>query len=56
MNDKHNVKFGIKVDKFSKGWWSFGSAISHSPLGELYLYINLCKCAITIGWIYKEAN
>ena len=56
MNDKHNVKFGIKVDSYKNwdGMWSFGSCISHTFLGELYLYINFYKWSISIGWIDKE--
>lgn len=53
MNE-NGTCFGIKLDKMSKGWWSFGVCISHSPLGETYLFINLFKCSIAIGKIYKE--
>ena len=37
MRDKHNVKFGIKVDSYKNwdGMWSFGSCISHTFIGEL---------------------
>lgn len=56
MSDKHNVKFCIKVgrDKDGNGMWSLGSCISHTFLGELYLYITFFKWSISIGWIDKE--
>lgn len=57
MNDKRNVKFGVKVDNYKNwnGMWSFGSCISHA-FGELYLYINFYKWTISIGWIDKEVS
>ncbi len=53
MNEKDHLKFGIKVDKMSCGWWSFGVCISHSFFGETYLFINLFKRSIAIGWLIK---
>ncbi len=44
-------KFGIKVDKLCKEMWSIGSCISHS-FNETYLFINLIKWSISIGWLY----
>lgn len=56
MSDKHNVKFGINVDSYKNwdGMWNFGIGISHTFLGELYLYITFYKWSISIGWIDKE--
>lgn len=53
MNEKSNYGFGVKVDKYHKGAWSFGSCISHS-FGETYLFINFAKWSISIGWLMKE--
>lgn len=47
------VKFGIKVDKLCKEMWSIGACISHS-FEETYLFINLVKWSISIGWIMQE--
>lgn len=43
-------KFGIKVDKLWKEMWSIGACISHS-FNETYLFINLIKWSISIGWL-----
>lgn len=51
MGDCYNTKFRIRVDRQSKGWWSFGAAISHMQK-ETYLYINLFKWSISIGFLY----
>ena len=55
MNSKKKLKFGIKVDKMWKGWWSFGMCLSHS-LNETYLFINLIKISISIGFLNKELD
>ena len=54
MDDKPNIKFGIKIDKQWEGFWSLGSCISHTCCGETYLFINLIKWSISIGWLAKE--
>ena len=54
MDDKPNIKFGIKIDKQWEGFWSLGSCISHTCFGETYLFINLIKWSISIGWLAKE--
>lgn len=51
MNDAYSTKFGIRVDKREKGMWSFGACISHL-MDETYLYINLFKWSISIGFLY----
>jgi hypothetical protein len=50
-------KFGIKVDKINKGMWSICFGISHF-FSETYLFINLVKWSISIGWLetYEEEN
>ena len=58
MNDRPDVKFDIRIDDY---WnyrptdlprpWSIGCCISHSYLGETYLFINLFRWSISIGWL-----
>lgn len=44
-------RFGIKVDKISNGV-SVGACITFDKsFGEYYLFINLFKWSISIGWI-----
>lgn len=50
MNDFVKVKFGVSVEKMYSGWWSFGVCFSHSR-PETYVYINLFKWTISIGWL-----
>ena len=45
-------KFGIKVDKLWDKMWSIGVCISHS-FDETYLFINLVKWSISIGWLMQ---
>lgn len=47
MNN-NKAKFGIKIDKFDKGVWSFGICLSHF-LDETYIYINLFNWSISVG-------
>lgn len=49
----YNTKFRIKTDKHPRGWWSFGACISHAGK-EIYLYINLFRLCISIGFLYEE--
>ena len=51
MNNNYSTKFGISIDKHSEGMWSFGIALSHF-VKETYLYINLFKWSISIGFLY----
>lgn len=50
-------KFKVAVNKMWQGSWSFGVCLTHSPtisscgFGETYLYINLIKISISIGWL-----
>jgi len=50
-------KFGIRVDKIDMDMWSFCFGISHF-FSETYLFINLVKWSISIGWLekYEEEN
>lgn len=48
-------KFGIKIDKQWEGMWSIGSCITHS-FEETYLFINLVKWSISIGWLMQEVK
>jgi len=50
MRETRNKKFQIKIDKCYKGWWSFGICFSHA-WEETYLFINLFKWSISIGWL-----
>ena len=45
------VRFGIKFDRMSANQWSIGLCISHWSK-ETYLYINLIKWSISIGFLY----
>jgi hypothetical protein len=49
------TKFQIKVDGMLEGNWSFGACLSHG-WGETYLYINLFKWSISIGWLNYYDN
>lgn len=58
MNDKADVKFDIRIDDYWKHQatglprqWSIGCCISHSYFGETYLFINLFRWSISIGWL-----
>ena len=53
MVDFDKVKFGVKIDKHSDGLWSFGACLSHF-YDETYLYINLFKYTVSIGFLYKD--
>lgn len=45
-------RFGIKVDKISTGV-SVGACITFDKLlEEYYLFINLFKWSIAVGWLY----
>lgn len=50
MPEKCGCKFGIKVDKVSERMWSIGICLSHC-FDETYLFINLVKWSISIGWL-----
>lgn len=54
-SDKDNLGFGIRIDDMFPGAWSFGISLSHS-MDETYVFINLFKKTVVIGWIYKEYN
>ena len=55
MGSNNGVKFQIKTDRQPDGWWSFGTCISHMG-EETYLYINLFKWSISIGFLYEYEN
>lgn len=51
---EYKKRFGIKVDKIDGGL-SFGTCISYDKYGkECYLFINLIKWEISIGWLTFE--
>lgn len=52
MNDTFKPKWGIKVDRREDGMWSFGIALSHF-VKETYLYINVYRWCISIGYLYN---
>ena len=52
MYDNQNVKFNIRFDKRTDDMWSFGIGFSHF-VKETYLWINLYKWQITIGFLYN---
>ena len=52
--DNEYKRFGIKVDKIDWGL-SVGTCISYDKYGkECYLFINLFKWGISIGWLTFE--
>lgn len=53
MNENNKAKFRIKVDDIGYNKWSFGICVSHW-WEETYLYINLFKWTISIGFMNKD--
>ena len=53
MSEKSKTKFAIKVDKIDPNRWSIGVCISHWWT-ETYLYLNLLKWSISIGFLDKD--
>ena len=52
--DNEYKRFGIKVEKIESGL-SFGVCISYDKyMKECYLFINLIKWGISIGWLTFE--
>ena len=52
--DNEYKRFGIKVDKIESGL-SFGVCISYDKyMKECYLFINLIKWEVSIGWLTFE--
>lgn len=48
-----NIKFRVKMDKFSKGCWAVGLSLIHIPK-ETILYIKLFKWHIDIGFMGED--
>lgn len=55
MSECKGKKFGIKIDKMFQGSWSLCVGISHA-FGETYLYLNLLKVSISIGYMNDYLN
>ncbi len=53
MVSKEELGFRVKIDKQPIGWWSFGICLSHQD-EETYVYINLFKWSISIGYMYAD--
>ena len=52
--DNEYKRFGIRVDKIEQGL-SFGVCISYDKyMKECYLFINLIKWCVSIGWLTFE--
>ena len=52
--DNEYKRFGIKVEKIESGL-SFGVCISYDKyMKEYYLFINLIKWCVSIGWLTFE--
>lgn len=51
---EYKAKFGVKIDKTPRGYWSFGVCLSHAD-DETYLFINFFKWSISIGYMYDNA-
>lgn len=52
MHNDIKLKFGIRVDNRGDGMWCFGIGLSHF-VKETYLYINLYRWCISIGYLYR---
>lgn len=55
MGTNKGTKFRVKVDSIIKEAWSIGLCLSHW-YDETYLYINLFKWSISIGFLYSEVE
>ena len=55
METNKGTKFRVKVDKIIQEAWSIGLCLSHW-YDETYLYINLLKWSISIGFLYSEVE
>lgn len=56
MEEEIKHYFGVKVDKIAQGF-SVGICFSYDKwLEETYLYINLFKWSISIGWLLRTNN
>ena len=55
MGTSKHTKFRIKVDPIIQEAWSIGLCISHW-YDETYLYINLLRWSISIGFLYSEVE
>jgi len=55
MGTSKDTKFRIKVDPIIQEAWSIGLCISHW-YDETYLFINLLKWSISIGFLYSEVE
>lgn len=51
MSDK--ARFGFRIYRMSKKDWSLGVAFTHS-FNETYLYLNLIKFNIVIGFLFQD--
>lgn len=52
--DNEYKRLGIKIDEIDRGL-SFGACLSYDKYGkECYLFINLIKWGISIGWLTFE--
>lgn len=54
MNEKDKAKFQIRYNKIGSKDWSICIGISHADYGECretYLYINLIKWSVAIGFM-----
>jgi hypothetical protein len=55
MGTNKGTKFRVKVDSIIQEAWSIGLCLSHW-YDETYLYINLLKWSISIGFLYSEVE
>ena len=53
MSEKDSAKFGIKVNKMRGNQFSIGICISHWD-DESYMYLNLFKWTVAIGFLYND--
>ena len=53
MGEHNGVRFRIKTDKYPNDMWSFSIGLSHFT-DETYLYVNLFRWSVSIGYLYED--
>lgn len=53
MNNKNEIKFRAKINKYDNGIWGFGFNLAHIP-NQTILYIKLIKWYICIGFMNED--
>lgn len=57
MNENLKTKFRVDAYKLDNGLWNLGFGIHLCSMdAEKYLYVNLFKWHISIGFLYDDTN